>query len=1079
MRLETSVIKTKIMIPRRRNEVLSRPRLLSILEDILDVKLMIVAAPAGYGKTSLLVDFAYHTQLPVCWYALDTLDGDPQRFIAHFISALQMRFPKFGKLAFGALADLTQDNLNYDPIIAAIVNDAYENITEHFVFVLDDYHLVRDNKQIEPFINRIVQEMAENCHFIIASRVLLTLPDLSLLVARNQVAGLSFEELAFVPDEVKQLILVNYHQTITDEHAADLVTQTEGWITGLLLSTQLSPKGTEDRMRLAKVSGIGVYEYLAQQVFDRQPEDVQLFLLRTSLLEEFDAQLCARVIGKTLEMGKYPWHEKVEQILRDNLFVLSVGDETLYLRYHHLFRDFLQNRMRLQYPEDTIRIERALAHTYAEHHQWEQAYEIYKRLGDEKAILKLIYDAATSMIAGGKLATLSSWFEEIPEEQLRNFPELLSIEASIASIRGEVEQGLPLFNLAIEGLRKPGKEIDLVHALNRRSMANNHIGKYVDALADADEAVEITKDRAGFESLRAEAYRMRGLCLFQQGDLLGALDSLINSRNLFISFGGKEEIASVSMELGLAQRRLGNFENAEKAYEDALSQWQTSGNSMWQANVLNNLGFLQNLRGQYEQAELSFERALQYARLAMYPRIESVVLVSLGDLYRDLRSYNEAEQAYQMAQKVSANLHESILDIYISISAATLLRIQKKFSEASRELEIAEKKANDSGSSYEIDLCKLERSILLLASGITAGIEQELTDLSNIFERQSNLPETYRTNLLRVACFFMDGKWPQGETLLQEVRESRIGEAAANILIQVCLEFIDTFHKAAQHLIGNPTLLETIQKVHEFEQRAPEIRKVLKRQNTVIQFTSYQVSIRAFGKLQVRIGDHLLSTSDWKSQTARDLFFYLLAHPNGATKEEIGEVFWPDSTPEELRLRFKNTMYRLRRAVGNDTITYEDDIYQFNRSVDYDYDVELFQRELSMAQSTNDIELQIKHYKTAVAAYPGPFLNKLDQSWVLSPREQFQRQFVAAALKLANLLMQQGHYNSAIQFSKRVLDQDVCNEAAYRLTMLTYAAMGDRAAIKKSFETCRQILLTELGVEPSETTRSLLETLMI
>ena len=145
MKLETAVIKTKIMIPRRRSEVLTRPRLLSILEDILDVKLLIVAAPAGYGKTSLLVDFTYHTQLPVCWFALDSLDGDPQRFIAHFISALQMRFPKFGKIAFGALSDLNQDNLNYDPIIAAIVNDAYENITEHFVFVLDDYHLVRDN----------------------------------------------------------------------------------------------------------------------------------------------------------------------------------------------------------------------------------------------------------------------------------------------------------------------------------------------------------------------------------------------------------------------------------------------------------------------------------------------------------------------------------------------------------------------------------------------------------------------------------------------------------------------------------------------------------------------------------------------------------------------------------------------------------------------------------------------------------------------------------------------------------------------------------------------------------------------
>ncbi|NMC83690.1 MAG: hypothetical protein GYA58_00250, partial [Anaerolineaceae bacterium] len=108
MKLETAVIKTKIMIPRRRSEVLSRPRLLAFLEDILDVRLLILAAPAGYGKTSLLVDYAYHTQLPVCWYSLDALDTDPQRFIAHFISALQIRFPKFGKLAFSALSEFNE-----------------------------------------------------------------------------------------------------------------------------------------------------------------------------------------------------------------------------------------------------------------------------------------------------------------------------------------------------------------------------------------------------------------------------------------------------------------------------------------------------------------------------------------------------------------------------------------------------------------------------------------------------------------------------------------------------------------------------------------------------------------------------------------------------------------------------------------------------------------------------------------------------------------------------------------------------------------------------------------------------------
>lgn len=329
-----------------------------------------------------------------------------------------------------------------------------------------------------------------------------------------------------------------------------------------------------------------------------------------------------------------------------------------------------------------------------------------------------------------------------------------------------------------------------------------------------------------------------------------------------------------------------------------------------------------------------------------------------------------------------------------------------------------------------------------------------------------------------VYCF-ASGDWLRGQNLLQEIFESRLSDAAGNILIQVCLEFSGVFQNAAQHLIGFEPLLEINQKVADFERKAPDIRKTLKRQNTVIQFTSYQVTIRSLGKMQVRIGDHVVNTSDWKSPAARDLFFYLLAHPNGATKEEIGEVFWPDSTPEELRLRFKNTVYRLRRAVGNDAVLYEDDVYQFNHSIDYDYDVEHFQREISMAQSTDEVELQIKHYKSAASIYQGEFLTKADQNWIHSQREQYQRQFIAGTLKLANLLMQQGHHNGAIQYCKRVIDQDACNEAAYRLMMVTYAALGDRSAIKRSYETCRLILSSELGVAPSETTRNLLDTLMI
>lgn len=1078
MKYENAVIKTKIMIPRRRNEVLSRPRLLSILQNILDVKLLILAAPAGYGKTSLLVDYTHHTSLPICWFSLDPLDCDPQRFIAHFISALAVKFPGFGKQAFAALAELSQDHINFDPVIAAIVNDAYENITEHFVFVLEDYHLVRDSKQIEPFINRIIQEMAENCHFIVSSRVLLTLPDLSLLVARNQVAGLSFEELAFLPEEVKQLIETSFHQKISDAYALELVNQTEGWITGLLLSTQISPKGSEDRVRLAKVSGIGVYEYLAQQVFDRQPEEVQRFLLRTSLLEEFDAPLCETVIGQSLELGHYPWHEKLSQVLRDNLFALSVGDKTLFIRYHHLFRDFLQNRMRLQNPNETEKIEKALAQYYSEQHQWERAFEILNRIGEEKAIYELIYASAPSLINSGKLITLSHWFESLTDEKLKDAPELLSIQATIALVRGKVQESLELLDRAVAGLRAPGKEIDFSRSLNRRSIVHNHLGDYSASLRDAEEAIAITEGRSGFEAIRAEAYRMRGLSLFQKGDLLGSLDSLNSSRYLFESFGQKEDIAGVLMEMGLAQRRLGNFDGAEKAYQDALKQWQFSGNSLWQANVLNNLGFLQNLRGQYEQAALFYERSLQHARLVVYPRGEGFVLISLGDLYRDLGSFDEARQAYQMAADIAKELNERGMDFYLALSSAMLKASEGKSDDALECLEEVKEKALTDGSTYEMNLYRMEKSLLLLKQGSTYGIEKEISFLKETFESQNEIPEAFRANFLLVIFYLIDSNWMQAKSALEKITSSKLSESAKNILIQTGKEFKLIFQNAVQHMIGFPPIADIVELIKEYEQKVPEIRKNIKRQNTVIQFTNYQISIRAFGRMQVKVGDHVVNTSDWKSQTSRDLFFYLLAHPGGVTKEEIGDVFWPESSTEELKIRFKNAIYRLRRAVGNDSVTYTEDTYEFNHSIDYDYDVERFSRELAQARSASEIDDQIKHYRAAAAAYQGAYLPKMGQNWVFSQRELYQQQFIEASLNLANLLLKQEHHSSTLLFTKRVLEQDSCNEAAYRINMLTFSALGDRTSVKRTFDTCKETLFSELGVEPSDTTVNLFGSLM-
>ncbi len=1071
------VVRTKTLIPRRRSEILSRPRLLSILDNILDLKLLILAAPAGYGKTSLLVDYSHHTQAPVCWLALDPLDSDPKRFIAHFIAAIQQKFPSFGLMASAALADLNQDKMNLEPVISAIINDAYDQISEHFIFVLDDYHLVRDSKPIETFINRIIQETAENCHFIIASRTLLTLPDLTLLVARSQVDGLSFEELAFLPEEIKQLMAVNYQQTISDEKAEEMITRTEGWITGLLLTAQLTPKGAYERSRVEKVSGIGIYEYLTQQVFDRQPLAMQNFLLRTSLLEEFDAMLCEKIIGRGLGLEGQNWHEVIEKIQRDNLFVLPVGDETLFLRYHHLFRDFLQNRMRVEKPEEARKIETTLAAHYESEQEWERAMAIYMRIGTNDQQVEMIRKAAPAMILSGRMVTLTDWLNELPPGLVEKKPELLSIRGSVAMLRGDFRVSLELLDRAIAELRNAGSGEELSTALIRRSAINRHLGYYETALKDATDAIELTKPPFGAPRQYAEALRAEGLVYLQTGELNDAQWKLRESYRRFQDMGLENDAAKVVLDLGVVYEAKGDLEQTEKCFNDSLEYWQATQNALWQANVYNNLGVIKHKSNQYEQAILMLEKALAYSRLAVNPRLEGYTWTSLGDLYRDLRALKEARQAYQRAAEILEKTNDLSLDVYLTLASASLDRIAGDFTRSEKHIHEAQEKAGSSGSKYELNLCQMDLSALEMRMCKGNRLAEKFRKLEEFFIAAGYQLEAYKASIYQVLSSLADPSVDLDETLSNLMGENLYGNRY-QALIQLGLEYKEALAGSLAAKPSTAALTQYLNEVTLFEKRLPQLNRVIRRHSSAVEFTNPRLAIRGLGRTQVRIGGRLVTTRDWKTQVVRDLFFFLLAHPEGATKEDIGEAFWPEADRDTIKLRFKNTIYRLRRAVGKDTISFIEDSYRFNRAVDYDYDVETFQLELENSRKAIETDEQIDHLRAGLAVYHGQYLPKIDQEWVEVEREKFHLEFLTAALRLIDLYIRTGKYSSALNLANRALEEDSYNESLHRSAMIAYSALDDRPAVARQFEKCRSILKKELNLDPSPQTVKLYNSLI-
>ena len=1061
------ISKTKIIPPRRRDELLTRKRLVDFLFDSLDKKLILVSAPAGYGKTSLLIDFANQSDIACCWLALDEMDRDPQRFLAYLIAAIAERFPDFGAASVSMLGGLTSFEQDMEKMLVMLVNEAYEQIHEHFILVLDDFHLIENIQPIQSFLNRFLQLVDENCHVVISSRVLNSLPDLPLMVARDQVSGLGFADLAFHPDEIQSLLAQNNNLHISDDEARKMIETTEGWIAGLQFSGMgfLPPSHT----------GVGLSDFLGQQVLDRQPEYLRDFILRTSMLGEFDSSLCETVLAP-LYAEPQNWHRLIASVVQNNLFVLPVGDDGRWLRYHHLFRDFLRKRFEQTHPEEVRPILQRLGQAHENLAEWEKAYYTYKQLNDTGLQAALIEHAAATMLLNARV-TLESWLNDLPPSMLRTRPGLLSIRGTILDTKGQAREGLDLLNQAEQAFRAEQNVPGLARALLRRGSVHRFLGDFDATLRDAEESMQLTETVDDLQVMYAEGLRLKALALYRLGHARQSVSFFESSLNLYIRLKHTPTIPILFMETGMAYQTIGSYAEAGTAYDKALQIWQRDGNLLWQASLLNNLAILHQSYGEYEKAALAFENGLLCARRSSYTRMEALISIGLGDMYSELEDFSIALTNYENAEEIARRINDRFLIFYTITARVRLALLQKDADGAHRIMEQDVELFQSNASS------RYERGLLALMRGHLALLTHENA------EAVAHLEEALR-------CFSEDGRKLEGDTsriwLAAASHQNRNNELAAQVLkpllgTQPAHPVLVAVHQAQMWLNGLQTHPEVGRMVGDlfiraarFSARIPADRRQLRRMAHVLQIPNPHMVIQAFGRAAVSVGGKTLSLSDWQTQSVRDLFFYFLTASRAFTKEQIAETLWPEvDEPHKIRLRFKNEIYRLRRAVGQEIIAYEDIFYKFNRSLDFEYDVEAFEAFLAHAKAAATPVEQIGYYKKAVDLVQGPFLEDVYADWATPERERLSQVYLSTLLTLGDLLLKQTQTEQALVICKRALDYDVTFEAAYALSMQVYHRMGDRAAIVRTFQTCEEVMQRELGLPPSRETKELYKRLVM
>lgn len=461
----THLIATKYCTPLLRLDCIPRPWLLNRLDETARAgqRLLLLSAPAGYGKTTLLVQWAarQHTsqiQSPVdascaanappwretvhAWLTLDATDSDPLRFIAYLLAAIQKVLPESCTTTAALLADADPALL---PILLSTLTNDIAIAPNAITLILDDYHAVWA-PAVHDVVAFLIKYAPENLWIVIATRADPPLP-LAHLRGRNQMGELRQQELRFTRAEAAQLLTPVLP---SPEHAPliDLLCdRAEGWPAGLQMAALSLQRHDNPAAFVQSFSGSHrhIIDYLSEEVFNCQTPEVQRFLLRTSLLERLCAPLCQTLVADCL--GGSDASAILARLEQDNLFVLALDDQRCWYRYHHLFSDLLRQRLQTEAPALVPELHRRAAQWCADAGLMHEAIEYSLQSDDHERSADLITYMAESVMKSSEVATLRRWIETLPAATLRTRPLLNVYYCGAILLMGES------VNLAEEPLR--------------------------------------------------------------------------------------------------------------------------------------------------------------------------------------------------------------------------------------------------------------------------------------------------------------------------------------------------------------------------------------------------------------------------------------------------------------------------------------------------------------------------------------------------------------------------------------------------------------------------------------------------
>jgi LuxR family maltose regulon positive regulatory protein len=572
------LLRTKLLQPQLQAGPIRRERLLNELDLGLTQgrRLTLVSAQAGAGKTTLLADWL-HGRLKgrgwdVGWLALDPADNEPTRFLTYLLAALQQALPA---LDGGLMAVLDSPQAPpVEALLTALINQLSE-LQAPVTLVLDDYHVIEE-LAIHQALAFLLEHQPPSLHLVVATRADPALP-LARLRARNQLTELRAADLRFTAEEAAAFLNDFMGLRLVAGEIAALEARTEGWIVGLQLAA-LSLRGKDSAAAadfIAAFSGTQqfVLDYLAEEVFQQQPDPVQSFMLQTAILDRLCGPLCDAVTLPVPDTGESQM--MLERLVEANLFVLPLDEERRWFRYHRLFADLLRQRLERSRADQTAGLHGRAAGWLAANGFAGEAFDHWLAAGAYDEAARLVEEQGFKMLEQGQLVALLGWLARLPEGVILAKPWLAIYHAWALLLSGQAQAVESRLEAAEQALETVGP-VDRVlrgHIAAIRAYLAALQGAVPQAIALAHSALALLPEEAA--SVRSIVAFTLGGINYMSEDLTGAAQAFAEATVMGRRAGNIHVAAPALRALGNLQAAQGRLHQAAATYREALGLVET------------------------------------------------------------------------------------------------------------------------------------------------------------------------------------------------------------------------------------------------------------------------------------------------------------------------------------------------------------------------------------------------------------------------------------------------------------------------------------------------------------------------